>query len=487
MECLRNLSNEEICNIIKNPFFDESVSAFIKEHFYELLENKTIDLFEIILSHGYAPLFEEAIQENIGIVLRLLVKKESVFTIVRFARCFPEMTVKNLIVLLIDNPEFYNLINRIRCICEINDYGPDKDKILDIFLNFDRSKNSLDPVNFFSSFISLLTCLNEEIITKNIRRIISLLNFLNKKIRDSLSVYPPDEIPHILNSISSISKKNPKIAEYFEKHLDIIISTFTALTIKELEEEGVLLFMKILFKEIMAEQSIGIGDIYATGGASSNVLLMGDRVFKINLNGIIKIPASKRILRPLIRTNIMDKEDMILFGIEIEDRLDTDNVTPKEIYDVFDDALNTDVFLTDCRKHNVGKLLRPNSPTLKGAVAFHDGKEIPYYVDDESIGFFPISNQDDEPLSAGECVLVDLEDAFYFPDFDVEKKIKLLRQEGKTAYKILYELQDIFTDLTDGAIVDTPLLYDYIIKKLNSNEKERSIKLKPKKSNSPKH
>ncbi len=174
--------------------------------------------------------------------------------------------------------------------------------------------------------------------------------------------------------------------------------------------------LSIIIDELLESENLSWVDITAIGkGGFCTVYKLGDKVLKVGEPRVsYKIPNHERIVQPILRTNLTGKNSQKPFCcLEISDYLRTYFKSTEKndlnlLYTVYKELRDAGIKWTDVKWDNVGRLIRPNTPTL-------NGKEI--YINPNSVGF---DKQNDKTLGKGNIVIID-SDFIYNFDEDSEK------------------------------------------------------------------
>lgn len=163
----------------------------------------------------------------------------------------------------------------------------------------------------------------------------------------------------------------------------------------------------LLMDELLEEESqrqnknLSYADIRYDYGTYSSVFIVGDKVLSIGDREEYNIPNHKRILQPLIRSDLsslIPEGVRIPSTIDVSERVDMESdITEEELYTVYKELRDDNILWTDIKKENVGRLLRPNR--------MHFSKNL---SDDKRVkGFTTELDSDADCLEVGEVVIVD--------------------------------------------------------------------------------
>ena len=230
----------------------------------------------------------------------------------------------------------------------------------------------------------------------------------------------------ILPRLKRISEEaETKINQELEKRkLEISKDLLFESISKEIKEEGIMddidvkdysQTLSIIIDEILESENKRWVDIEKiSNGAYSTVYRFGNKIIKIGDPRVsYKIKNHKRIIQPLLRTNLIGKYSKEVFGcIEVMDYVDT-KFTNKEkresefVYQIYKELRDAGIIWTDPKWENVGKLVRPNMQTL-------NNEEM--YVSPASVGF---DKQNEDSLPIGEYVIIDIDFIFNVGDEEI--------------------------------------------------------------------
>jgi len=154
----------------------------------------------------------------------------------------------------------------------------------------------------------------------------------------------------------------------------------------------------IMFEELLKSENKRWIDVEKVGkGFYSDVYSIGDKIIKIGIpRGTHKMPNHRRILQPLIRTNLLNKENKEIGCIEVTERTIIKQCNQNELYEIYKELREDGIIWTDVKSENVGQLVRPNRVYL-------NGKTIS--INTNSTGLD--GNNYHKPLQAGELVIID--------------------------------------------------------------------------------
>lgn len=163
--------------------------------------------------------------------------------------------------------------------------------------------------------------------------------------------------------------------------------------------------LSIIIDELLKSECLDWVDIKSIGkGGFSTVYKIGGKVLKVGEpKASYKIPNHERIVQPILRTNLIGINSQQPFCcLEISDYLKTvssvrEKLDSAELYKIYKELRDAGIKWTDIKWDNVGRLIRPNIPTL-------NGQEV--YINPSSVGFDKVN---DKTLSAGELAIIDID------------------------------------------------------------------------------
>lgn len=255
----------------------------------------------------------------------------------------------------------------------------------DVFTIFDRRNIYID-FNIVAQ--SLIDLNQEEIIEKH----------LNYFFRENTRILDFKNI--IKNTKININKVN----NFINNNKDSVIKEITEETIDYLKDEKLYNFFKILIEELLENENKKYSDIELIGeGGFSKVFGIGSKVLKVgDERRTYKIKNNKLFLKPLYRTKI--ETDYRNFCIEITEKVDTENITENDVYQVYKQLRDDGIYWDDAKITNVGRLLKDNK-------IYFDGVD---FVDKESTGY---TTDNFEILPKGSLVLLDVDHLYDADDF----------------------------------------------------------------------
>jgi len=198
-----------------------------------------------------------------------------------------------------------------------------------------------------------------------------------KKLENIMKIYHEEERLKALSACKGISKRTDKILKKFlrKNHRRLTKSLLTSYKIR-FQHNGKKLFedytdtLSIMIKELFESERVDWSDVKKIGeGTYSEVYQIGNKILKIgNPRKTYEIPNHRRILQPLIRLNFTDdKNGEILACVEITNRAKKmKGLTDARVYQIYKELRDDGIIWTDARADNIGMLIEPNFPTLRG-------------------------------------------------------------------------------------------------------------------------
>ena len=354
---------------------------------------------------------------------------------------FREKLTDNYINDICNNDLFWNNIDAL-----VNKYGNDTLEILKI-ISAVNDKYISDKLEYLIPYyIDDKIDRDYMFLLRNtdLNRIVNYLienNFILKtnKLFNRLLWFPQDKKPvfdnidfFIKNSIdilglrkilSTIKDKNDiveKINLLLDTNPDRIIESLvfpcTKLTLEDLKEEKLLDTFRIILEELIVNEEINYHDIKPLDrGAYSNVILVGDKVLKVGKRrSNFNIKHNKRFLKPLYRQEINSiYNNDVFLCVEITEKVDTENVTHDDLYDIYTELRDEGLIWVDCHLSNLGRLIQDNT-------IYYEGIE---KVDINATGYL---TDNEEVLKKGDIVIIDNDYIF------TEEEFQNLFKNGKT-------------------------------------------------------
>ena len=175
--------------------------------------------------------------------------------------------------------------------------------------------------------------------------------------------------------------------------------------------------LTMIFEEIAQNEMADVSDVeYIGKGDHSNVYKLGNKVIKLGERRLTnKIPYHRRILQPLLRRKIKNKD----LYIEISEYVESDiSITDEDAYLIYKELRNDGIIWLDAKRENLGRLRKNNIIHFKE----------PLYVEKESIGYIKETIKEEEPLNKGDMVIIDTDYLFIEKDFhedEIDSNINL--------------------------------------------------------------
>lgn len=195
---------------------------------------------------------------------------------------------------------------------------------------------------------------------------------------------------------------------------------------RETNEKYAAVVMTMIEELLKSENKKWIDIKHIGEGGFSNVFEIGDKVLKIGRpRNTYNIPNHRRILQPLIRTNLGETANEQFACIEITEKVDTDISMDSEevLYQIYKDLRDDGIIWTDIRFANIGRLKSDNIPTLNNETM---------YVSPNSVGFDKENTE--EPLKSGDFVILDSD--FIYIEGDTQ--IRVLEKGRKNEFEKRY-------------------------------------------------
>lgn len=168
--------------------------------------------------------------------------------------------------------------------------------------------------------------------------------------------------------------------------------------------------LTMIFEEIAQNEMVDVSDVeYIGKGEYSNVYKLGNKVIKLGGRRLTnKIPYHRRILQPLLRRKIKNRD----LYIEISEYVESDtSITDEDAYLIYKELRNDGIIWIDAKRENLGRLKKDN------VIHFKE----PLYVKKESVGYIEETIKEEEPLHKGDLVIIDTDFLYKENDFDEEK------------------------------------------------------------------
>ncbi|MCI8346447.1 MAG: hypothetical protein HFJ12_00675 [Bacilli bacterium] len=265
--------------------------------------------------------------------------------------------------------------------------------LLDVYLegkDDSQKQNFLKP--YFSSLVDFLKVSDLRILLEYTSLDKSFYNQVNDKIESNKREFFKGILSE--KEVCGIKIYNDK-----QKELDTI------------SDIAVLLMDELLEENNKNNQNLGYADIRYEKGGYSSVFIIGDKVLQIGDREEYFLPNHRRILQPLIRTDIstlVSEEIRIPSTIDVSQRVDKKSaISEEELYTVYKELRDDNILWIDIKKENVGRLLKPNKK--------HFSKNL---ADDKKVKGF-MREIDSDCLGVGEIVVIDKD---YIYDLNIRNK-----------------------------------------------------------------
>ena len=200
-----------------------------------------------------------------------------------------------------------------------------------------------------------------------------------------------------------------RINNRMDDSLDIVLEEIlsTKFDYDKFSNEKIIPYLKRIIDELCEQEKVRYHDIkYAGGGDFSSCFKIGHKYFKIgDKRRTFYIKNNKRFLQPLIREEIKTLNDEFLCCLEINEEVDTKNITDNDVYLVYQELRKQGIIWTDPKKANLGRLIKDNK-------IYFDSID---KIDKIGTGFLTDS---DYTLKAGELVIIDTDFIYDEDDLD---------------------------------------------------------------------
>ena len=323
--------------VIKHDLFFSNIDLFYKKYRYEKIKSYIDYFYNIDKSY---------VENNIFSMLKFYKSEVDYIILIRYCK------EKN-----IDISKLFKYIEDNNIILENN-------SLLNVLLNNYKNINIKDIeliINYSTRLLDLKYILKEN------NTYSDLIDLVNKRISNNKEMVS-DEILTTMVSFGCIKD-------------DIIRNT-----------------MFYIVKELSENEKINYSDIciLSKSGAYSTVYQIGDKVIKIGRRrDVFTKINNKRFLQPLYRDEVLDKDELdFLFCIEITEKVDTNNITKEDAYQIYKELRAQGLIWTDCKEDNLGRLLKDNKVYFRG-------------IDKVDKGATGYVNDIDEVLKKGDLVIID--------------------------------------------------------------------------------
>lgn len=215
----------------------------------------------------------------------------------------------------------------------------------------------------------------------------------------------------LLNEKYNINKENKnllneKLKDNEEDLVYFFFGNRISRCIESKNRKNLITIITMIINELCDYENVTLADIKSLkNGVYSNVILIGDKVFKMGYErGTYNIPNSKYILKPIIRKNLNEISDMKV-TIEVSEKVDTNiDLSEEELYEFYKKLRKEGIVFSDIKSDNVGVLLKDN-------IVHYENVSL----DDTQKGF---DKNNTEVLKKGELVIIDTD--FLYKDTESE-------------------------------------------------------------------
>ena len=221
-------------------------------------------------------------------------------------------------------------------------------------------------------------------------------------------------INELFKVIQLLKGKNPQLQEFLNKKLEenkndiaqiLILDSIrlrrvgiNELDIEEYSKDYGITLSIMIDELLQSEGKRWIDLSVKDGGTYSDVFEIGEKILKIGQpRKTYKIPYSRRILQPLLRTNF-EAEGKDIACVEICEKVDTvfECDEQETLYEIYKELREKGIIWTDPKPTNIGRLKKENVVTLNGERL---------EVDSGAVGFE--GEIKEEPLKEGDFVIID--------------------------------------------------------------------------------
>lgn len=312
---------------------------------------------------------------------------------------------------------------------EYDNFDKDIFKYLFIFLESNKIINETDLNNLLEYII------NNKVKYINYEFVEYLLNSKYKNIVINNFETILDNCYYLLDLKEIIKDKTllERYNNYINKKPDnviyeILIKGFN-LDLNEIKNEKIYDTIKQIIDELLNYEKLNYSDINFIGyGAYSFVVSIGSKVLKLGQKReVFKMDNNRRFLKPILRTEINKiNSEEVLGCVEITEKVSTKNITKNDIYVVYKELRDKGYIWADCRKDNVGRLLKDNK------IYFNDLNP--------TLSAINYNTNNEEELSHGELVIIDNDYIYSENEFEsLPKKTQYNYLENIEEYEIKYQ------------------------------------------------
>jgi len=188
--------------------------------------------------------------------------------------------------------------------------------------------------------------------------------------------------------------------------------------------------LSILFDEISKNENTSFTELryIDAHGFFSKVYKLGNKVIKIGIPRVTyEIPYHRRLLQPLIRREILKGQ----LYIEISEYLDSGRrITEEDVYLVFKELRDDGILWFDPTPDNLGRLKKNNIIHFKS----------PLNIENDSVGFLPSESKNNQVLSKGDLIIIDLDFLFKENDYEnINRARKVIELDNFYKYELRYQ------------------------------------------------
>lgn len=416
----------------------EDAKDIIEVIFRHFLMKPSDFILSLIANKEYKDIFDSLIKKNIVEIIYAAIKSKNVCSLIQYSRTYSDLILENFDMLIEDDNFIYNMHVFLRPNNTNDVIIKHKDLILKRLIDKVKTNTFTEKeIEYLTTdFFIYLEDFSKSYIKQNEANIIEILNYVIKRVDVSKLNEFYGEHSNFINGFISAARKNDSIDKILNDNIDLIVSIFSKDDVGYLKKEKIMDDYVLLIKDILASENVDLKDIKACNGGFSNVLIIGDKVMKVGFKSVSKVPYDKRILQPIVSTLVNGKSycnGMIIDAhktLEVFERVDTDNITDEDAYQVFKELLEKGKLWADAAPRNLGRLLKPNKVYVKDAYKIDkEGKIGDYYVDDNDVGIIA-TDEEKEILPAGEFVICDKDELYDIKKFNLIEKLEDMIRQG---------------------------------------------------------
>lgn len=265
----------------------------------------------------------------------------------------------------------------------------------------------------------------------------------------------------VMSRYTSMKEGKRKISPKYFKNMEVYKNT-----------------LGMVLKEVVENENKNYDDIETLdSGYYSTAYKIGEKVLKIGEpREKYSVPQHRRILEPLLRTNLYEEDEKEIFAtIEVSELVETkDDFKLYELYEVYKDLREDGIIWADAAKKNIGRLKKPNEIHWKEKLE----------VDRSSVGFYEslknqVKNEKSENkkelLQAGELVVLDTDYIYLEEEIDID----MLAKTKKTEFKIVETMYQEEKKGVDFSAIRN-VLKRYVNEELEKQKEEKLIEFENK-------